>query len=179
MSAADAPGGADARRAAAFVAVATFAAARDVADAIAARRRGAHPSDVRPLDDVRRDLAATADVCDRAWRYLARRLGGLDEGGSDADALADAVRAARLADALLTAQRLARDLHRLHQHLLGLVALGVPVDASPVEDARHLAAAVASLADADALPTGQRLDAIDTRWRALRTVVGSLGEGAE
>ena len=162
------------RRAAAFVAVATFAAARDVAEAIEARRRGAHPSEMRPEADLRRDLSDALDRCGRGWRHLMRRLYVRAADADEPDARDETADTALVADVLLTAQRLARDLHRLHQHLLGLVATGALVEAAAVEATRHLAVAVASLADAEALPTETERLALVGRWQAVEAGVVNL-----
>lgn len=168
-----------ARRAAAFVAIATFAAARDVAEAIDARRRGEHPSEMRGEADLRRDLGRTAEACARGWRHLVRRLFGFAADGEDEPVLNGTHDAAVVADTLLTAQRLARDLHRLHQHLLGLAAVGADVAPVLAEDARRFAAAVDAIGEGDALPSGADLVALDGHWQALGRGLPTTVEGAE
>lgn len=166
----------DARRAAAVAAVATFATARDVAEGIAARRRGEHPSEMPDDGDaLRANLNRAGETAGAGMRRVMRRLVQIDE-GFDGGETYD--RAGHVADALLTAQRLGRDLHRLHQHLLGLVALGTPVDAPTAEEARRLAADVAALADADALPTEPARLALVGRWQVLAGGLRKVGEGA-
>ena len=182
-----------ARRTAAFVAVATFAAAHDVAEAIAARRRGEHPSEMRAEADLRRDVAAAAEACDGGWRALVRGVlvlaSDLDAADDATDAIDDDAPgvpdAGRLAATLLTAQRLARDARRLHQHLLGLAAVGVAVDAGLPDAARDLSAVASGMAHLDtprqvrALADAPAPWALDGRVRRLVSACRRLGEGAE
>ncbi len=164
----------DLRDASTFAAVATLAAARDAAAAIAARRRGEHPSEARDPAAVRADAAAAGDDARRLLQTLARGLlMRLDGGDSDRS-----IDRARLAGLLLTAQRLARRLHALHQHLLGLYDGGDDgTDAALLEDVRHLAAVAADFFDGDALPGGDAvLDLVSAGDAVFARLPGGLPE---
>ncbi len=136
------PSDAAARLASALALVTTLTAAAETTAAIAARRRGDLPSGTRARADVRDDLDAARADAEALLRQVARSALVVDAASLD--------RGVRMAGLAFGLQRLARRLHALHQHLLGLydpAARERGIDEGLIEDVRALAAQAAALLD--------------------------------